>query len=237
VAAVLHPRVNRLYAAVGRLGRRPFVFFAALVALSAMAYLPMAAAVSPFHWASFGPFYVQSSRVLLYALYFFVGIALGSQGTENGLFSRDERLARRWPLWATAALLAFAANLVVFVVGVLPTLEKGGPGLAVISLSAFAFVLTCAAASLACIAFFVRFARVPNRVMDSLSANAFGIYLTHYFCVSWLQYALLGVALPGAAKGTIVFVGASLLSWALSAAVRRFVFRKPAAAEMVAATV
>jgi surface polysaccharide O-acyltransferase-like enzyme len=87
--------------------------------------------------------------------------------------------------------------------------------------SNLAFVLACATTSFASIALFVRFARRPNRLLDSLDANAFGIYLLHYACVSWLQWSLLGVALPGAAKGSLVFLGAVLVSWALSAAVRR----------------
>ena len=88
-------------------------------------------------------------------------------------------------------------------------------------MSSFAFVLSCAASSFLFLALFVRFARKPNRVMDSLSANAFGIYLVHYACVSWLQLALLASPLSGAAKGTLVFTGAVLLSWGLSAAARR----------------
>ena len=56
---------------------------------------------------------------------------------------------------------------------------------------------------------------------DSLSANAYGIYIFHYFCVSWLQLALVNANLPGAVKGLLVFVGAVLLSWGLTATLRR----------------
>ena len=89
------------------------------------------------------------------------------------------------------------------------------------AVSSFAFVLSGAASSLLFLALFVRFARTPGRVMDSLSANAFGIYLVHYACVSWLQLALLPTPLSGAVKGTLVFTGAVLLSWGLTAAARR----------------
>ena len=223
-AAVMHPLLRRAYLPLGRLGERPFLFFTTLLALSAIAYLPMAAAFTGFHWAAFGPFFVQTSRILLYAVYFFVGIGLGAYGRESGLFSRENTLARRWPLWAFAALLAFAVNLIAFVAGVLPTLAKGGPSPGVAAVSNFAFVLSCAASSFAFMAAFVRFARRPNRVVDSLSANAFGIYLLHYACVSWLQWLLLPASLSGPVKGTLVFVGAVLLSWGLSAAFRRVLF-------------
>jgi surface polysaccharide O-acyltransferase-like enzyme len=221
VAALVHPRLRGVYLRLGRLGERPAVFFAALVGLAALAYLPMAAVFTSFHWASFGPFFVQTSRIFLYAVYFFAGIALGAHGLERGLLSRNSTLARRWPLWVLVALFAFAASLVAFVVGVLPTLAKGGPGPVVGAVSSFAFVLSCAASSFLFLGLFVRFARTPSRVMDSLSANAFGIYLVHYACVSWLQLALLPAPLSGAMKGTLVFIGAVLLSWGLTAAARR----------------
>lgn len=224
VAALVHPRLRGVYLRLGRLGERPAVFFAALVGLAALAYLPMAAAFTPFHWASFGPFFVQTSRIFLYAIYFFVGIALGAHGLERGLLSRESTLARRWPLWVFVALFAFAASLIAFVVGVLPTLAKGGPGPVAGGVSSFAFVLSCAASSLLFLALFVRFARTPSRVMDNLSANAFGIYLVHYACVSWLQLALLASPLSGAGKGTLVFIGAVLLSWGLTAAARTVAF-------------
>ena len=69
-------------------------------------------------------------------------------------------------------------------------------------------------------AVFLRFAKKANRIVDSLSANAFGIYVLHYFCVSWLQLALLDAPMSGAAKGTTVFIGALFASWAMSAAFR-----------------
>jgi hypothetical protein len=56
---------------------------------------------------------------------------------------------------------------------------------------------------------------------DSLTANAYGIYLLHYVLVSWVCLALLPAALPGAAKGAIAFVAAAGGAWALTAALRR----------------
>ena len=53
----------------------------------------------------------------------------------------------------------------------------------------------------------VRFGGVKARLLDSLKANAFGMYLVHYLFVVWLQFALLGLELPGLVKGAIVFAG------------------------------
>jgi surface polysaccharide O-acyltransferase-like enzyme len=62
-----------------------------------------------------------------------------------------------------------------------------------------------------------------------LSANSYGIYLIHYAVVSWMQYALVPVALPAVAKWLIVFPGALALSWAAADAIRRI----PAVARVI----
>ena len=62
----------------------------------------------------------------------------------------------------------------------------GGPGPILSTFGNVTFVLSCAATSFACLAAFSRFVTKPNRVGDSLSANAYGIYLFHYVCVTWL---------------------------------------------------
>jgi hypothetical protein len=207
----------------GRLGNRPIAFFGALIAISAIAYLPMAAKFGSVDWASAGPFFVQTSRILHYGSYYFVGIAIGAFGLSRGLLAGDGKLARRWPLWALASLVAFVLAVVTFVV-IVSSFAKGGPSTILSTFGNFTFVLTCAATSIAFLAVFRRFARKTNRISDSLSANAYGIYLFHYVCVSWLQLALLDAPLSGAAKGTLVFLGAVLASWSLSAIVSRIGF-------------
>ena len=50
---------------------------AALMALSVAAYAPLRAIYGPFRWFAFGPIYGQTSRVLLYFVYFAWGIVAG----------------------------------------------------------------------------------------------------------------------------------------------------------------
>jgi peptidoglycan/LPS O-acetylase OafA/YrhL len=209
-------------AAIGRFTGRlsPIGFFGVLIVVSALVYLPMAGALDPMRWVSFGPFFVQISRLLHYAVYFFLGAGLGAYGLERGLLAQDGKLARRWPLWIVGSLVGFALAIIMFVI-IISTIPKGGPGAVLGSVGNFTFVLSCAASSLACLAVFLRFVKSDSRVMQSLSANAYGIFLLHYFCVSWLQLALLRTQLPGAAKGLLVFVGAVAVSWSLSAMLRR----------------
>jgi peptidoglycan/LPS O-acetylase OafA/YrhL len=214
---------------IGRLSagsdRHPIRFFGILVALSAAVYVPLAVIFNPFAWASFGPFFFQTSRILHYFVYFLVGAGVGAYGLNRGLLALDGKLARRWWLWCLRALFAFGL--------------AAGLGLAAMTthigsrlwetMSDIGFVISCAASSFAYLALFVRFALKPRKVFDSLSNNAYGMYLVHYAFVSWLQYGLLKSALPAAAKGSLVFLATVVVSWVTVAALRRI----PAVARVI----
>jgi surface polysaccharide O-acyltransferase-like enzyme len=92
-----------------------------------------------------------------------------------------------------------------------------------------AFAVSCASTSFAFISLFMRFAKTRVKVWDSLTNNAYGMYLIHYPFVSWLQYALLKSQLPAIAKGSLVFLGTLALSWGVIAAIRRI----PAVARVI----
>ena len=62
-------------------GRRPVVYFAALLAISAVAYVPLALAFTPWEWSNSGILSVQWCRPLLYGVYFFAGV--GSEPQES----------------------------------------------------------------------------------------------------------------------------------------------------------
>jgi peptidoglycan/LPS O-acetylase OafA/YrhL len=207
---------SRLGGVLARL-RRPATLFWLVFLTSACAYLPLAVAFDPGSWASIGPFSFQVSRPLLYAVYFFMGTGLGVAGLSDGLFTSGGRLARRWSLWAMSAVGAFLVTVGCFLWALSRGAAAGKGPWAAVDVS---FALSCAASSFAFLALFVRFAR-RGRIGDSLASNAYGMYITHYPLVSWLQYALLGSTLAGAAKGTLVFVGAVALSWLVTAGLRR----------------
>jgi peptidoglycan/LPS O-acetylase OafA/YrhL len=65
---------------------RPFI---ALVALSALAYLPLSAVFAPWEWMQFGPFAFQPSFAPQYVIYFFAGLGVGAFGLERGLLAED----------------------------------------------------------------------------------------------------------------------------------------------------
>jgi len=179
---------------------RPFRLFVGLAVVSALVYVPMALVFNPMRWSGAGPFVFQTSRLLHYLVYFLAGVGLGS---GHRLLAPDGPLARRWPAWLVGAAAAFAA--VTF--AVIGAMTKGGAwNLA----AAFGFVLSCAASSFAFLALFLRaFARRPSFLRD----QAYGMYVVHYPIVSWLQLALVGVALSGLTKGVLVTAGAVVLSY------------------------
>jgi len=197
--------------------RRPFFFFALVVAISAAAYIPLAIRFNALSWGAWGPFTFQTSRGLHYLVYFLLGAGVGAYGLGRGLVASGGKLARRWWLWVIAALFAF---LVAGGVGVATlTQHMGSRGWALACYSTW--VISCAASSFAFLGLFVRFAKTRGQVFDSLTANAYGMYLIHYAFVGWLQLAVLKSQMPAVAKGAMVFVGTVLLSWGATAALRR----------------
>jgi surface polysaccharide O-acyltransferase-like enzyme len=175
----------------------------------------------PESWAAFGPFSVQSSRVLHYLVYFLAGVAIGECGIGHSLLAPDGRLVRRWFRWTRNAL-ALSAVYVILLGWLAPDRPASGlPPLERQLILGLGFVLCCGAISFAMLAAFQRFANTPTPVLTSLSRNAYGIYLLHYGFVMWLQYALLPSAIPAAAKAAVVLSVALAASWATTAALRR----------------
>jgi glucan biosynthesis protein C len=195
----------------------PARYCVGLIAASALAYVPLAIAFTPWAWAHYGPFGVQLSHPLHYAVYFFAGLSVGAYGIERGLLALDGMLARRWAIWLAAALAGF---LLWIAPTALIMAEGGNSPLGLQIAAGLGFVLACASGCFFFAATFLRFATGRLRMFDSLSDNAYGMYLVHYVFVVWLQYALLEAALFAVAKAAIVFGITLLMSWAITAAIR-----------------
>jgi peptidoglycan/LPS O-acetylase OafA/YrhL len=180
--------------------------FGVLATVTLVAYVPLLLVFGPSRWFAWGPLTVQASRVLLYAAYFFVGMLSGP----------SLRITGRWPV--PLAVLLFA---------LLPAVAAGqlmSPGLLAPTgwqvLHGICVGLFCAGATRAMLAVFTTAER-RFAICDSLSANAFGIYLIHYVFVVWTQYALLDWPAGPVEKAAIVFSLALGLSWGLSAGFSR----------------
>jgi peptidoglycan/LPS O-acetylase OafA/YrhL len=218
MAAGLHRFVPGWAETLGRLASsaraHPVRFFGALVAVSALAYVPLALAYSPWQWTSHGPFSFQVCRALHYLVYFFAGCAVGAYGLDRGLLAIDGSLARNWGGW-------LAASVAGFVLWALPTsqmVDGAEAPLLVQIAAAFGFVVACASGCFVLMALCLRFAPERTRILDSLSVNAYSMYLLHYIFIVWLQYALLPIGLFAIGKGAIVFGGTLALTWAAAVA-------------------
>jgi peptidoglycan/LPS O-acetylase OafA/YrhL len=220
LAVVIFATLPRSIEMLGRFSARaadaPARYCLALVAISAVAYLPLAFIFGVSSWSEFGPFDWQTDRPLLYLVYFFAGVGIGVQGYDRGLLRSDGLLARRWRWWIGAAAISF----LLWMASMAPAAY--GRSNVFIDLCAYlAVVLVVATVCLGLLALFLRYAGRRSAVIDSLSDHAYAIYLVHYVFVVWLQYALLGAAIPALVKGLTVFASALLLSWGVAVGVGR----------------
>jgi peptidoglycan/LPS O-acetylase OafA/YrhL len=220
-AAALHALAPRCMEPVARsmsgVLRRPFALFAVLVALSAIAYIPMAMAFNPLTWSAWGPFAFQTSRIFHYAIYFGAGAIIGACGGEQSVPSSAGPLAKRWILWLSFAALSFAVNSAIAIAA----LTNPAHPRSVDIINDFAFTITCAASSFAFLSLFLRFVKSRGPIVDSLCACSYGIYLVHYPIVNWLQHALLSFPVSAFLKGLCVTLAGLALSWALISVLRR----------------
>jgi glucan biosynthesis protein C len=194
----------------------PSRYFLALLAMAIIAYVPLAYVFGVSDWAEFGPFGWQPDRPLLYLVYFFAGVGIGVQGYDRGLLRPGGKLAQRWYIWLGCAAITFLLWMA--------TMAPATFGHSNVLIDLCAYVAVALVVTTVCLAFsavFLRFASARSAMTDSLSEHAYAIYLVHYVFVVWLQYALLGAAIPAIGKGVMVFAGTLLLSWGVAASAGR----------------
>ena len=94
--------------------KSPGRYFAVLLIISSIAYIPLASVFKPWYYSQiWGPFSFQPGRLLHYVVYFFAGVGLGACGLEGGLFTSHGILARRWALWLAGAFGTFLLWMLV----------------------------------------------------------------------------------------------------------------------------
>ena len=191
--------VQRVTAAVDRMSPARLVLV--FLGLAVLAYLPARLVLGPSLWLTAGPFGIQASRIGLYAFFFAAGAIVG----PNRAAAVFDRHWLRWPM-----LAALATAVLVEADGL--SLPEGVNGAA---LAAFAPVVGIGLLSLA-----VRFGRRHSAIGDSLSANAYAIYVVHWPIVLWLQLALLLTPLGAVAKGLLAIVMGFGLSWLVASLLR-----------------
>jgi surface polysaccharide O-acyltransferase-like enzyme len=201
--------------------RRPAVFFAVMLAVTAAFYIPGLIHFGPSSWFEFGPFSVQHGRVMLYATYFFFGAGIGVRNMDRGLLAADGRMSKVSWDWLMLALIPYCLLWVLIYIkreilgnpSPLPNWYEG--------LYAVCFTVFSVAILFLILAYFLRFKQSGWSILDPMQADAYGMFLVHYPIVLWLQYWLYDYDLPAIVKASIAFLLTVAVSWAVTAALRQ----------------
>lgn len=223
IAALVHwvaPNALRTLGRWSMIGRRHSgLYFVALLAASALAYVPLALAFTPWRWSNSGVLAVQLCRPLQYMVYFFAGVGVGAGGLHRSLIAADGPLPQRWAAWLAAALTSLAVWM-----GLTALTLDGNAPLGIRTAADLAYVVACAAGCFFLIAVTLRFAARPSPILGNLGADAYPLYLLHYAFVVWLQYVLLPLPLFAPLKAATVFAATFICTWAAAGAVQHLPF-------------
>jgi Acyltransferase family len=200
---------------------QPAVFWLLLVVVTTIAYVPALLYFGGSKWFELGPFSVQASRILLYFAYFFIGVSVGAANFERGILSAGGQLPKQRWLWVIATLIPYCLMWVMIYI---KREVLGNPDPQPHWYQAIYgtfFVLFSGSILLAILAFFLHQKSPGPNLLDRMQADAYGIFLVHYPIALWIQYALYDYGWPAIVKATIGFVLTVILSWALTAALRK----------------
>jgi hypothetical protein len=231
LAAIVYFALSGWVETIGKLSLesfgRPVLFFWALLIVSIILYVPVVLYFGASRWFAFGPFAIQSSRILLYLLYFFAGCGVGAASLDRGLLAGDGEMSRRWPVWLAATVVSYGCIVLLVYIkhAVLPEVTYQPLWWRVAY--ALAFVTYSASQTFNVLALFLRFDNDRASFLDPQRENAYGIYIVHYAPLLWLQYLLFGLSfgpvdqLTAIIKAVIVFALTLAISWAATVALRK----------------
>ena len=210
---------------------RPWTAFAAFLAASVVIYLPMRLIVGDMSWLEPDgfPLPIQTSRILLYAGYFLIGVGIGVVSLRAGILSGEGALARRWPRWLAFASLFYGAILLMVYAHHNWIADFDSPPPSWQIGYSLAFALFSAAMTFTVLTVSLAFASSNMKLLDAMRPSAYGIFLTHYIFILWLQYAVYDYSWPAVVKFAVVFAGTLALSWAVTWLLRRI----PVVARMI----
>jgi surface polysaccharide O-acyltransferase-like enzyme len=235
IAALLWAAAPRVIEALGQLiyalRDRPMTTFVAFLVFSIIIYQPMRLIFGDSSWLVPGhyPLPIQTSRILLYAGYFFAGVGVGAGSLRAGMLAENGLLVKRWIVWLAFAIVSYGAILLLVYTHHSGLVDFNSPPLWWHTAYGLAFAMFSAAMTFTVLAVFLRFARSSFGLLDAMRPSAYGIYLLHFIPLIWLQYVVYDPAFPAFAKFAIVFAGTLSISWALTVLLRKM----PAVARMV----
>lgn len=203
------------------LKNRPFVFFIILFGITWLLYVPLAHNTGPGTWIGMGPFDFQLSRILLYFGYFVVGIIIGNFNFNEGLFAPKSAMVKTVWLWVFLALTTYAILTIMSKPLQQLVNNETIPEFTAWMIYFVVYTASCTLSSIAFITLFRKITTTGKQWMNSLSENAYLIYLIHYIFVVWIQFLLLQFDLPAFIKFLITFTAALALSWITSHLLRK----------------
>ncbi|WP_035968874.1 acyltransferase [Bradyrhizobium sp. WSM1417] len=200
---------------------QPAVFWLLLVVVTIIAYVPALLYFGGSKWFELGPFSVQASRIPLYFAYFFIGVSVGAANFDRGILSAGGQLPKQRWLWLIATLIPYCLMWVmIYIKREILGNPDPQPHWYQAIYGTF-FVLFSGSILLAILAFFLHQKSPGPNLLDRMQADAYGIFLVHYPIALWIQYALFDYSWPAIAKAAIGFVLTVILSWGLTAALRK----------------
>jgi len=189
--------------------------------LTWIAYIPFMWLFGADSWTGWGPFDFQKSRLFLYFCYFLVGVLIGASGLTTGLLSGESHLVKTGTFWLAGCLTIYAL-LKLNEASLTDLVSRHRLGqVAATMIYRSIWVLSCTFSCIALLTTFKEWIRRSSAWWDSLSANAYGIYLIHYIFVVWCQYGLLTIHLPAVVKFLITLVVSLAGSWLVTVLLRR----------------
>jgi surface polysaccharide O-acyltransferase-like enzyme len=227
LAALLWAAAPRVIEGLGQLvyawRDRPMTAFVAFLMFSIMVYLPMHLIFGDSSWLEPGhyPFPIQTSRILLYAGYFFTGVGVGAVSLRSGMLAEDGALVERWTVWPAFAFAFYGAILLLVYAHHNWLADFNSPPLWWRTAYGLAFAMFSAAMTFTVPAVFLHFARSSLWLLDAMQPSAYGIYLLHFIFLIWLQYIVYDPAFPAFVKFAIVFAGTLSMSWVLTVLLRK----------------
>jgi surface polysaccharide O-acyltransferase-like enzyme len=227
IATLLWAAAPRAIEALGQridaLRDRPMTAFVAFLVFSILVYLPMHLIFGDSSWLEPGhyPLPIQTSRILLYAGYFFIGVGVGAASLRSGVLAENGALVMRWRVWLAFAFAFYGAILLLVYVHHNGLADFNSPPHWWRTAYGLAFAMFSAAMTFTVPAVFLRFARSSLWLLDTMRPSAYGIYLLHFIFLIWLQYIVFDPAFPAVVKFAIVFTGTLSMSWALTVLLRK----------------
>ena len=177
IAALLWAVAPRLIEALGQtiyaLRDRPLTAFAFFLIFTIIIYLPMRLIFGDSSWLVPGhfPLPIQTSRILLYAGYFFAGVGAGAVSLRAGVLAENGLLAKRWMVWSGFALAAYGAILLLVYTHYSALLDLNSPPLWWHTAYGLAFAMFSAAMTFTVPAVFLRFGRSSFALLDAMQPS------------------------------------------------------------------